>query len=281
MTRWIVSSSETGMKLIDFIKLKLNDNTSARRIKKLIEGKSCKVNGRIERFASKGLGTGDEVIFEPIEPKSVAYRILYEDADLLAIDKPPGVASESPIFKKQNPALELIHRLDKETSGVLMFAKSAIFKEAMVQEFKKKQVEKNYVAIVAGVPANKRGSIENYLGKIAQFEGQSMWGIVKAEEGKHAKTDWELIKRGKESALLACKPFTGRTHQIRVHLSNIGHPILGDHVYGRKTKLLHTPPRCCLHARSVTFAHPKTGKQIFIEAPIPQDMQSLIEEMSL
>jgi RluA family pseudouridine synthase len=286
MKHWIISSTESGIKLIDFLKQKIGSDCSARHLKRLIENKCCQVNGKTERFASAVLGAGDKVQFqweEPlVDPKATLAdpaRILYEDADLFIYDKPSGIASDSPLLNQLKPSLELIHRLDKETSGVLMFAKTSKMREAMIKEFQHKNVKKTYVALVYGVPGKKKGVVDNYLGKLAQYQGQSLWGSVSAEKGLHARTEWELIKKGKETAMLTCMPITGRTHQIRVHLSGIGHPILGDHSYGHKAKSPFSTPRCCLHAFSISFTHPFTKEPLYIEAEIPEDMQSIIQQL--
>jgi RluA family pseudouridine synthase len=286
MKHWIISSKESGIKLIDFLKQKIGLECSARHLKRLIENKCCQVNGRTERFASAVLGAGDEVQFqseESLKSPKIALtdpvRFLYEDADLFIYDKPAGIASDHLLLSNLKPSLELIHRLDKETSGVLMFAKTSKMKEAMIKEFQHKNIKKTYVALVYGVPGKKKGVIDNYLGKIAQYQGQSIWGSVSAEAGLHARTEWELIKKGKEAAMLYCMPITGRTHQIRVHLSDIGHPILGDHAYGNKVKSSYQAPRCCLHALSISFTHPFTNEPLHVEAEIPEDMQSIIQQL--
>jgi len=291
MKHWIVSSSESGVKLIDFLKNKIPSTSSTRKLKRLIESNCCQINGRTERFASAVLGSGDEVRFlmeaEPdAAPKltlAERARILYEDTDLFIYNKPPGLSSDSPAFhkalKELTPHVELIHRLDKETSGILMFAKTSKMREAMIEEFRRKKVIKTYLAIVDGVPAKNKGAVDNYLGKIAEYQGQSLWGSVIHEKGLHARTEWELKKKGKEAAILYCHPITGRTHQIRVHLSGIGHPILGDHQYGKKSRCSYVPSRCLLHALSVSFIHPMTKEPLHIEAEIPEDILKTIQQI--
>lgn len=283
MKRWTISASESGAKLIDFLKDHMGKDYSARQLKRLIETNGCQINGRKERFASTILGAGDEVQFLPeasrhpplntIEPS----RILYEDEGLFIYNKPPGIASEGLDF----PGLELIHRLDKETSGVLMFAKTAQMREAMIKEFRHKQVKKTYVAIVHGVPAKPKGVVDNTLGKIAQYQGQSVWGSVAADKGVRARTEWEMKHKGKQASLVYCTPITGRTHQIRVHLSEMGYPILGDHAYGKRGKSYDPATRCCLHALAVDFIQPLKGKPLHVEADIPEDMQNIIQQLGI
>lgn len=273
---WVVAPEASGTKLIDFIKTKLN-HLSARHIKRTIEQKGCHVNGRTERFASMILRRGDRVSFAEDEASrdevKPVNRILHEDSAFLFYDKPSGIASDDPqllqTLRRQHPSLELVHRLDKETSGVLLFAKSHAYFEKMVQIFKEKLVDKEYLALVDGVPHKKQGTIDNFMGKIASFQGQTLWGEVAG--GLPARTEWLVEKGGAEAALLRCFPITGRTHQLRVHFSGMGHPILGDSQYGRRFRCPFKPRRCLLHARKLSFTHPDTGDRLEVEAPLPED----------
>lgn len=290
---WNVSPEESGIKLIDFLKARLGTGYSARQVKRMIESNLCQVNGRIERFASTVLGAGDSVIFQiEIKPSSNSKsplaektRILYEDADLFIYDKPPGFASDDPNFHKALKAfanhLELIHRLDKETSGVLMFAKTATMFDAMVSEFKAKKVKKTYLAVIDGIPTKNTGIIDNYLGKIVSYQGQALWGSVTSTKGQHARTEWELKQEGRQASLLYCYPITGRTHQIRVHLSGIGHPILGDFQYGKKFACAYRPDRCLLHALEISFIHPFTGEPLRAAAKVPEDIITALQNLDM
>lgn len=278
--KWVVRPEESGIKLIDFLKGHLA-SLSARQIKRAIEQRGCQVNGRTERFASTPLGRGDKVIFEelceesPVEDLMDEKRILHEDSAFLFFNKPAGIASEDAhlikTLRQRHPALELVHRLDKETSGVLLFAKSHACFEKMVRLFKDKKVRKEYLALVDGVPAKKQGAIENTLGKIATYQGQTLWGSV--EGGLPARTEWRVEKEGELASLLRCFPITGRTHQLRVHLNGMGHPILGDSQYGRRFRCPYRPRRCLLHAQKLSFLHPDTGAPLDVEAPLPEDFR--------
>jgi RluA family pseudouridine synthase len=293
MNHWKVFPEDSGTRLIDFLRKKLGSAYSASQLKRWIEKNSCQLNGRIERFASAGLGTGDEVKFylPPVQTPSLPLshmtedkkRILYEDGDLFVFDKPAGVASDDPVFlslmRNFFPTLELIHRLDKETSGVLMFSKTAGARQAMIQKFRDKEVKKTYLAIVDGIPSKRSGVIDNYLGKVAAYKGQTLWG-VKANNGLHARTEWKLCGQGPQTSLLYCYPITGRTHQIRVHLSSLGHPIIGDYQYG-KFKCSYVSSRCLLHALSVAFIHPFNSKALQIEAKIPEDIQTALNALHI
>ncbi|MCE5315919.1 MAG: RluA family pseudouridine synthase [Parachlamydia sp.] len=271
-----MTPEESGTRLIDFIKVRLM-NVSAKQIKRTIEQKGCQVNGRTERFASMILGRGDRIAFAEVaaSPADIKeeLRILHEDSAFLFYDKPSGIASDDPNLLKtlrtRHPKLELVHRLDKETSGVLLFAKSHAYFEKMVQLFKDKLVDKEYLALVDGVPHKKQGKIDNFLGKIATYQGQTLWGEV--ESGLPAQTKWLVEKEGTQGSLLRCIPITGRTHQLRVHLNGMGHPILGDSQYGRRFRCSFKPRRCLLHAQKLSFNHPDTGSRLEIEAPLPED----------
>ncbi len=285
MQKWLVAKEESGSKLVDFLKLRLA-SASAKKIKMAIENGGCTINGRQEHFASTKLGAGDSVFFVLApEPKSSGLdssRILFQDDHLLIYNKPPGYASDSPLFLKAlqrfSPSLILLHRLDKDTSGILMFAKTSFMHREMVGLFRRRLVKKTYLAIVDGCPNSKKGFISNYIGKRSVFEGQSLRGSVKPEQGQRAQTEWIVEQKGKNAALLLLRPVTGRTHQLRVHCSEMGHPILGDNLYGRKYRCKIKPPRCMLHAFEIAFENPMTEETIQIQASLPEDMKKMIQE---
>ncbi|MBA3239573.1 MAG: RluA family pseudouridine synthase [Parachlamydiaceae bacterium] len=281
---WRVEKEESGTKLLNFLQNKLGKEISLRKLKQALEQNLCHVNRRVEHFASTVVGWGDEVefaldkmVFKTSRKSLIPPAILYEDEDFLLIDKPSGISSEDKalleILKSMGtrPELALAHRLDKETSGVLAFTKTACAKEALYKLFKERKVSKRYNAIVAGIPGKMYGRIDNFLGKIADYEGQNLWGAVEPEKGMRAVTDWKCINRGKNSTFIACSPLTGRTHQIRVHLASIGHPILGDMLYNKLKNPPYLPSRCLLHAAEMGFEHPFTGNQLVTISALPAD----------
>jgi 23S rRNA pseudouridine955/2504/2580 synthase/23S rRNA pseudouridine1911/1915/1917 synthase len=275
MSIWEVTPQESGQKLVAYLRSKLSADYSLRRIKEAIEQNACTINGRIERFASTVVAKGDKIAFTLVNKQDVASAvIIYQDNYLLACNKPAGVSSEDPLLKP-SPELILLHRLDKDTTGVLLWAKNSLIAEKMLLLFKERLVKKSYLAIVDGVPKQKVGRIENQLGKVCQYQGQSLWGPVK--KGLTAITDWRTVKEFRSAALLACSPQTGRTHQLRVHLSGIGHPILGDKQYSKNPKSSFRPSRCLLHAARVEFIHPATGTPLTIEAELPADFKLALE----
>lgn len=284
MLQWEVSSDESGMRLVAFLQKQLGSDYSARRLKQLVEKNLCKVNGRVERFGSATVGTGDKVTLEIEEmpPRLVIdpSQLLYEDNELFIYNKPAGIASDSDQLLNalsKDKFLKLIHRLDRDTTGALMFAKSEAVFERMVQLFKTRQIKKEYLAIVDGIPKSDNGKIDNYLGELQRYQGQTVWGEVDKRKGLRAITTWQCEKRGKNTALLRCFPETGRTHQIRVHLSSIGHPILGDHQYGKTFHCAEHMPRCMLHAFRLCFPH--QTQEICVKAPLPEDFKKAIKHL--
>lgn len=291
MQQWRVGKEQSGKRLQAFIKEQIGESASAKQIKHAIDAGRCLLNGKPERFASRLVGAGDIIKIEILQRTAASQtqglggkeRILYSDEALVAYDKPPGISADSvellKCLQQQFGPLILLHRLDKETTGILLFARNEAAAKCMESLFKKRLVKKKYLAIVSGVPAQPSGVQENFLGKLSTYAGQSIWGIVPSERGLFAKTTWEIAKRGNRMALLICYPETGRTHQIRVHLSSIGHPILGDHQYGYVAKGEERPPRVLLHAAEVAFEHPVNHRLVSIQAAVPEDFERIIKTL--
>lgn len=283
MPEWVVSSEESGSKLLAFILKQLEGEYSARALKKMIEHNGCSINGRTERFASTVVGRGDRILLhldQKPDSKLQAFdpsRILFEDEYLLVYDKPSGINCDKEgilsLWKSTLPKIELIHRLDQETTGVLLLAKEPAAYHRMVEQFKQFRVKKKYLAIVDKLIQPPRGKVENYLGKLKSYQGQTIWGETEKSHGLYASTEWvRLVARG-EASLVACSPLTGRTHQLRVHLASLGHPILGDFQYGRQFICPYRPTRILLHSESIDFYHPISGNEMKITAPEPNDFR--------
>lgn len=289
MLKWTVTPEESGIKLLSFLKNKLGESVSTKQIKRAIEEHSCLINERIERFSTTQLGTGDQVSLQKdIAPKKRSKqllfeneRVLYEDDFLLIYNKPDRVTSDDPAFIKAIHAycdsLILMHRLDRETSGALLFAKSSIVQSKIIALFKNHSVKKGYLALVDGIPKKTHGTIDNFLGEKHRHQGQVSWGQVSNEKGLRAVTEWKILQHGKDSSLLACIPKTGRTHQIRIHLSEMGHPLLGDFQYGKTFSCMYRPSRHLLHAYSLSLPHPCKETVITVCAPLPDDFISTIK----
>lgn len=289
MLEWVVSSQESGSKLISFLSHHLGDSYSSRYLKKVIEGNCCQINGRVERFASTLLGTGDLVSLV-VEPSFVSFpyrvesaRILFEDEDLLVYDKPAGVSCDEggmiALLKPSHPSIRLVHRLDRQTTGVLLLAKNAVAFDNLVKQFKQLLVHKSYLTLVDGIMTKSQGVVENYLGKKRTYAGQTIWGEVKPVHGLYARTEWKCLKKGKKASFVQCLPKTGRTHQIRVHLSEMGHPILGDYQYGKRFECPYKAKRYLLHAEEVEFVHPRTNVRMRLKAPLPDDFLMAQKEL--
>lgn len=288
MDRWSVQQKQSGQSLQVFLKTML-ENLSGKQIKRLIDSGKCLLNSKPERFSSRLVGAGDIVELDASrsdkthESNSFAKTILYSDDDLVIYNKPAGIASDSKNLlasvQRDFGKVVLLHRLDKETTGILLFARNESAANLIEGLFKKRLVKKDYFAIVDGIFQKPLGTIENHLGKLSVYHGQTIWGEVQPEKGLYAKTSWEVKKSGKGASLLCCRPETGRTHQIRVHLSALGHPILGDHQYGRLLTCFYRPQRILLHAAGLTFKHPVTKKSLYIEAPMPEDFKKAVQAL--
>lgn len=277
---WKVGRGEGGVRLLAFLREKCKEAPSVKALKRAIDSKYCSVNGQSQTFSSCVLQEGDHVLlhegaFEKKEPPAVP--ILYEDEDLLVVNKPSGLTSDLRDLKLRG--VHLVHRLDKETSGVLLLAKRKEVEKKLLLSFRKREVHKLYLALVDGKVGKEEGKIENELGKKGSYEGQTLYGRV--PKGARAITHWKVLSRGKSASLVRCEPLTGRTHQLRVHLSEMGHPILGDRQYASHFICSYHPHRNLLHAYLVQFPHPRSGKLIKVVAPIPLDFQRALKELSL
>lgn len=256
----------------------------------------------------QAVNSGDELTFalpatKPAALKAVAIPldILFEDKHLLAINKAAGMivhpgagtgedtlvhallahcrGSLSGIGGVERPGI--VHRLDRETSGVMVVAKSDRAHRGLAEQFSSRTTHKEYLALVAGAPALLSGSIRKAIGRNQQHRHKM--AVVEAEAGgRDAHTDWEVVEKfGDLAALVRCTIHTGRTHQIRVHLKSLGHILLGDEVYGWKPdpRLPHQPPRVMLHAAHLVCTHPVTGKVLDLAAPLPADMRKLMSQL--
>lgn len=272
--------AEEGETLLSFLRSHCKEAHSVKALKRAIDRKQCRVNGKLETYSTRLLKAKDHVEIELAEPET-SLCVLYEDDDLLVCNKPPYLLCENRSINQKLPAykgeLQLIHRLDKETSGVLLIAKTERMRQAMIALFKERQVKKVYVAIVDKSVHGKEGIIENFLAKKQTSSGKVFWGSVKnCTAGLPAVTFWKVLKKGKKESFLQLEPQTGRTHQLRVHLAEMGHPILGDLHYGKHFTSPLRPKRHLLHAFSLAFMHPFLKKSLYLEAPLPEEFQKIL-----
>lgn len=274
--RFCVNRVDAGLKLQVFIKQKLKEGLSVRGVKSLIDRGSCRLNGKLERFGCRLVKQGDRIEFflreETKESQNI--QIVFEDEFLVVVNKPPFVLSEGPNSLEQRVGFHLVHRLDRDTSGLLLFAKDRCTLETMQELFRKREIKKRYVAMVHGAPKEVEGIVENELGP-KRVAGQVIMEKKRSGRGKWAKTKWRLERLGKRGSLIECFPFTGRMHQIRVHLSGIGHPVMGDLLYGNRQGGFIS--RQMLHAQGLSFVHPKTGELCQLKAPLPRDFQEVMD----
>lgn len=295
----VIDPEEVNLRLDQILTRRFQGHFSRTYFQNLIEQSLVLVNGEPVKKRMKPQA-GDEVEIEfvfdqtiDLVPEPIPLDILYEDSDLLAINKPAGmVVHPAPgnwtktfvnalvyhcqELLKQDDRIRpgIVHRLDKDTSGVLIAAKNAEVQRRLIDAFAKRQVEKWYGAIVWGNPGNQ--IISAPIGR-SPTNRQKM-AIVPT--GKEARSRVETVRSNREMAYVRIALETGRTHQIRVHLSSIGNPVVGDPLYGRKQANDRLKvERQLLHAESISLLHPMTKKPLLIQAPYPEDFKRILEKI--
>ncbi|MXP29938.1 RluA family pseudouridine synthase [Porphyrobacter algicida] len=288
---------------------------SRERVKALLAQGRVKVAGEDASSASAKLAHDTEFTIDlpppvplDVEPQDIPLVIAYEDEHLVVVDKPAGMVVHPAagnrdgtlvnalLFhcrKDEVPRLSgingverpgIVHRIDKDTSGLLVVAKTDAAHEGLAKQFADHTIERRYLAICAGRPAPREGTIEGHIGR-SSHDRKKMAVLGKdSSRGKHAVTHYRTIRTLDSAALIECRLETGRTHQVRVHCASIGHPLLGDPVYGRDPKSLRRLigelgfRRQALHAAELGFIHPVTGEKLHFRAELPHDMRELIDE---
>ncbi len=303
MDKLTVQPGEAGARLDAWLGSRKPELSRA-RWQELIKAGHVRVNGQPKKPHYE-LRENDVVDYEipPAAPtelvaQDIPLNILFEDSDILVLNKPPGlVVHPAPghsdgtlvnallhhcddlkgIGGEQRPGI--VHRLDRDTSGVLVIAKNEAAMTRLAAQFKLREVRKQYAAIVWGRPTPASGTIKTLVGRSAHDRKKMS---AKPASGRPAVTHYETVQTFPEASLLRVRIETGRTHQIRVHMAHIGHPVVGDTQYGRarKTNRLIHAARQMLHAEQLAFAHPITGKPLEFKAPVPEDMRELLKELS-
>ncbi len=312
---FIVSDAQRGRR-IDQLLSGLIPDLSRSHLQRLIRDELVRVNG-VAVKPSYEARAGDlirAVIPAPdpesaLKPEPMDLDVLFEDEDLLIINKPSGLVvhpgaghfegtlvhgllAHSPRLAIQGAPLRpgIVHRLDKDTSGALVIAKSERAYLDLVKQFKEHGVRKEYLALVYGSPENRVGEIRTMLGR---HPGDRKKMAVLRGGGREALSRWKVLKDWKEASLLRVEIETGRTHQIRVHLSHLNHPVIGDETYGGGKKrarsvksdavraLLLNAGRQMLHARRLEFTHPVAGGLVSATAPLPEDFMDIEEGLDL
>ncbi len=273
-------------------------------IQKLAKEHRVKVNGQSVK-PSYCLKTGDTVEIDsvtlvpqqdPILPVNIPLKSLFEDEHILVIEKPSGLVvhpgagtnrhtlvnallfhcpSLSGVGEKKRPGI--VHRLDKETSGVMVVAKTQLAHEELQRQFKAREVEKLYLGLVWGKMPEKKGQ---FTWAIGRHEKQRQRISIKTKNPKAAETHFTVRQEWDEVSLLEIRPLTGRTHQIRVHFAASGHPVVGDTKYGRKKTKLETS-RLFLHALQLAFVHPGSKERVKFSSPLPKELSEFLEKLSL
>ncbi len=298
MIQLTVARDRSGLRLDRFLALELNDFSRA-RLQTLIREGFVRLNGKTPRPRDP-VRSGDNVeLTEPelekieAQPEPMALEILFEDDDLLVLNKPAGMVMHpgaghlrhtlvnallahcknlSGIGGRERPGI--VHRLDKETSGCLVVAKNDATHRALSKQFAARTMQKIYLALVAGIPRQSSGVID---AAIARHPVHRQRMSIARRQGRAAKTEYRVLRSGAKISLLECTLHSGRTHQIRVHLHHLAHPVLGDKLYGGKHA--GTFPRQMLHAWKLAFNHPRTGEVITFEAPVPPDFTEAMRQI--
>lgn len=274
--------------LLNILSSELHD-LSNKKIKSYIKYKMVEVNGRVVTNSSKVVKKGSlvKIYFTKKVISESKLDIIYEDEDLIAIDKPAGLLSISNSKEKEETAFRLVsdyikkndkrarlfvvHRLDQGTSGVLLFAKNLKIKERLQKEWNELVSLREYVAVVEGVP-KEEGTIENYL---TMNHFQIVHSTKNKEIGHLAITHYKVLRSDGKRSLLKVRIDTGRRNQIRVHMSEGGHPIVGDKKYGSTDNPLG---RLLLHASKLSFTDPRNGKMLTLKAPVPNEFYRLVRK---
>ena len=305
MEETVTLEAEGSGERLDVFVVRRCTGLSRSLVQRLIREGRVTVGGRPGR-AGQRLERGDRVLVrmppeepEPLRPEPIPLAIVYEDADLLVVDKPAGLTVHPAAGVRRGtlaaallayrPELAgvggperpgIVHRLDRDTSGLLVVAKSEAARAALTRQWKERQVEKGYLALVCGRLEPPQGVIDAPIGRDQRHRQR----MAVVEGGREARTAYRVRRylpagpTGQEAySLVEVTPSTGRTHQIRVHFAALGHPLVGDRVYGRPSSILR---RQFLHADRLAFRHPVDGQPLEFESPLPEDLRQALERLA-
>ena len=311
----MASHGESGQRLDRVVATRLPD-LSRTRVQELVQASLILVDGRAAK-GSLRLRGGEQISVQirprpPIraEAESIPLDILYEDDDVIAVNKPAGMIvhagagthsgtlvnallGRGQTLSQGGDALRpgIVHRLDKDTSGLLVVAKTELAHRALSRDFAGRRIERAYSGFVWGVPAPSAGEISGNIGRSPR--NRKKMAVLPEGRGRSAVTRYRVERRyADHAALIECRLLTGRTHQIRVHLAHGGHPLIGDPVYGTRAgravarfgapgAAISAFPRQALHARLLGFAHPAAGEKLRFESPLPADLAELKRNLEL
>jgi 23S rRNA pseudouridine1911/1915/1917 synthase len=294
-----VEEADAGERLDRYLAPRLADFSRA-SLQRLIKAGAVRLNGAPARPAAR-VHAGDRIEVEvpaivppTAEPEDLPLRVLVEEASFVVLDKAPGMAAHpgrgrqhgtvaNAIAYRYGRVAErggayrpgIVHRLDLETSGAMVVALTEAAHAALADAFKERRVAKEYRALVSGDPDHEEDRIDLPLGRDLTRPTRM---AVRFDGGRAAVTEVEVVERFRVAADLLCRPRTGRTHQIRVHLASRGHPLLGDRTYARRPPPVPVP-RLMLHASRLVFPHPDSGAAVAVEAPLPADFGAVLDAL--
>ncbi len=316
--RFTVDAGQSQLRIDKFLSNRIN-NVSRSKIQAAAEAGNILVNNNSVR-ANYTVKPEDEIriVMEyprrelKIIPEEIPLDIVFEDEHLIVLNKPAGLVvhpghgnytgtlvnalawyyKDLPLFKSEDPRPGLVHRIDKDTSGLMVVAKSEKAKVKLALQFYEKSTERKYQAMVWGIPKEEEGTITGNIGR--SLKNRQVFTVFpEGEYGKHAVTHYSLLKAIGYVSLVECRLETGRTHQIRVHMKYINHPLFNDSTYGGDQILRGTTftkykqfvqncfkmlPRQALHAKTLGFNHPESGEKMVFDSVLPDDMASVIEK---
>ena len=299
METYIVKQEEQGKRLDTYVANQKNELTRT-AVQRLVEQEKILVNGKKQKVAYKVI-EGDIVTVEESEAKPIELKaqeipldIIYEDKDIIVVNKPKGMvvhpANGNPDGTLVNAIMAIckdslsgiggeirpgiVHRLDKDTSGLLIVAKNDKAHVNMSEQIKNHEVKKTYIALVRGLVKENEATIDMPIGR-SRSDRKKM---AVDKNGRNAITHIKVLKRYDKYTLLEINIETGRTHQIRVHLSHIGYPIIGDYTYSNGKNEFGVVGQC-LHAKCLEFKHPVTGKEMKLEAPLPDYFENILKNL--
>jgi 23S rRNA pseudouridine1911/1915/1917 synthase len=304
---WQILPEQVGLRLDRYL-VAQRPELSRTIVQQLITEGAVVVNGKVSK-AGYALRSNDEVCLrhvlpssqqKNVEPQTLPLDIVYEDADLMVVNKEAGMVvhpapghsddtlvnalvARYPELQPEEGDLRpgIVHRLDRDTSGLLLVARNVRTQAALIDQMKRHEVIKRYLALVHGMVALDKGSIDAPIGRNPRNRQQM---AIMAQDGREARTHFRVLERFSRHTLLLLQLETGRTHQIRVHLQAIGHPVVGDPVYttGSGKARTHLPlTRQFLHAYQLEFVHPTSGETLKFEVPLPQDLATVLGERDL
>ncbi|MBQ2120527.1 MAG: RluA family pseudouridine synthase [Peptococcaceae bacterium] len=295
-----ITAEENGTRLDSYLAEEL-EGISRSYLQKLIGEGLILVNQKAVK-ANYKVKTGDTLLVQipeaapvDIQPEPMDLDIVYEDSDLLIVNKPVGLVVHpahghysgtlvngllahctdlSGINGKMRPGI--VHRIDKDTSGLLMIAKNDLAHQHLAEQLKAHSIKRAYYALVQGVISEPAGLVDAPIGR-HEIDRKKM--AVTFKNSKEARTHYYVKERFAKNTFIECRLETGRTHQIRVHMAYLGHPLVGDPLYGTRKNNLDFPGQA-LHAYALGFVHPRTGEELYFEAPIPEHFQSVLKTLA-